>query len=77
MDSATRSQPEEIMKITLSNPPSKAGRMLVDLANERGGEDNITLIVLKITVDSSALSAPGRSVNKTERKQEIHEPVVG
>jgi protein phosphatase len=68
--------PEEIMKITSSNPPSKAGGMLVDLANERGGEDNITLIVLKITSDSSTLSVPGRSVNTAERKQEIHEPVV-
>jgi len=68
--------PEEIMKTTCSNPPSKAGRILVDLANERGGEDNITLIVLKITGDSSALSVPGRSVNKAEIKQEILEPVA-
>ncbi|MDP3283793.1 MAG: protein phosphatase 2C domain-containing protein, partial [Desulfobacterales bacterium] len=67
--------PEEIMKIAGSNPPPKAGRMLVDLANERGGEDNITLIVLKITGDSSAIQAPGGSVKKAEKKQEILEPV--
>jgi hypothetical protein len=68
--------PEEIMNITLSNPPSKAGRMLVNLANERGGEDNITLIVMKITGDSSTLSVPGRSVINAGRKQEILEPVA-
>jgi len=71
-----KATPEEIMKITLSNSPSEAGRMLVDLANERGGEDNITLIVLKITGDSSTIQTPDRSVNKAERKQEIHEPVA-
>jgi len=68
--------PEEIMKITGSNPPSKAGGMLVDLANERGGEDNITLIILKITGDSGTIQTPDKSVNKAEIKQEIHEPVA-
>ncbi|RPH51394.1 MAG: hypothetical protein EHM85_06975 [Desulfobacteraceae bacterium] len=68
-------KPEEIMEITRGNPPSKAGSMLVDLANERGGEDNITLIVLLFTGDSGILSVPGRSVYKAERKQEITEPV--
>ena len=68
--------PEEIMKITLRNPPSKAGMMLVDLANERGGEDNITLIVLKINGDSDTLQASGRSINGSGIMQEIHEPVV-
>lgn len=67
---------EEIMKITGSNTPSKAGRMLVDLANERGGEDNITLIVLKITDASQTLSAQDSSLKKADKKQEVLEPVV-
>ena len=28
--------------------PRKHARLLVDLANERGGEDNVTVIVLKV-----------------------------
>jgi hypothetical protein len=69
-------KPEEIMEIARSNPPSKSGRMLVDLANERGGEDNITLIVLKLTGDSGNLQAPGRSASKAKIKQEMPEPVA-
>lgn len=39
---------QEICDIVLSKPPEDAGRQLVDLANERGGEDNITVIVINI-----------------------------
>lgn len=41
-------EPEEIMGVVVSKPPEAACRSLVDLANQRGGEDNITVIVLKI-----------------------------
>ncbi len=41
--------PEEILNIVKQyKHPQKACRTLVDLANERGGDDNITVIVLKI-----------------------------
>lgn len=40
--------PSEIFDITTSEKPATACRLLVDLANQRGGEDNITVIVLKI-----------------------------
>lgn len=41
--------PEEIMENVLKNKrPAKSCQQLVDMANERGGEDNITVIVLKI-----------------------------
>jgi len=39
--------PEEICGIVGNNNPEAACRLLVDLANERGGDDNITVIVLK------------------------------
>ena len=39
--------PEEICDIVGNNNPEAACRLLVDLANERGGDDNITVIVLK------------------------------
>ncbi len=40
--------PEEILDVVNNEEPDKACRLLVDLANERGGEDNITVIVLNI-----------------------------
>ncbi|MBT4364376.1 MAG: serine/threonine-protein phosphatase [Desulfobacterales bacterium] len=40
--------PEEILNIVNKENPDKAVRSLVYLANERGGEDNITVIVIKI-----------------------------
>ena len=39
---------EEILDVTNNKNPEKACKILVDLANERGGDDNITVIVLKI-----------------------------
>jgi protein phosphatase len=65
-------KPEEITDIVKSNPPSEAGRFLVDLANERGGDDNITIIILKILEVPGSQKVTGNSNagNGTE-----HEPV--
>lgn len=40
--------PEEILTVAAHERPDKACRSLVDLANERGGEDNITAIVIRV-----------------------------
>lgn len=40
--------PAEVLELVKDRSPEKSCRALVDLANERGGEDNITVIVLKI-----------------------------
>ncbi len=40
--------PEEIQDIAINHQPDAACRIFVDLANDRGGDDNITVIVLKI-----------------------------
>ncbi len=48
-------KPEELIDIIQNNSPSKACRILINLANERGGDDNITLIVLKIRKDAQHL----------------------
>lgn len=50
--------------------------MLVDLANERGGEDNITIIVLGINAGSAALKTPVKSAEGAGTKREIAEPVT-
>jgi serine/threonine protein phosphatase PrpC len=39
---------DEIAKIIGDRPPDEASEMLVQLANDRGGEDNISVIVLQV-----------------------------
>jgi protein phosphatase len=43
-----KASPEEIQQLVDGNGSDAACRRLVDLANDRGGEDNITAIVLKV-----------------------------
>ena len=43
-----KATPEEILELVYNRRSDQACQGLVDLANERGGEDNITAIVLKI-----------------------------
>ncbi|MBW2428869.1 MAG: serine/threonine-protein phosphatase [Deltaproteobacteria bacterium] len=43
-----KASPEEIMKLVKHNGSQTACQRLVELANDRGGDDNITAIVLKI-----------------------------
>ncbi len=43
-----KASPEEIMRMVDNSNSSKACQELVDLANERGGDDNITAIILKV-----------------------------
>ncbi|MFH2047620.1 MAG: protein phosphatase 2C domain-containing protein [Pseudomonadota bacterium] len=64
-------KPEEIMDIMKNNSALKASRMLVDLANERGGDDNITLIALNITDDLQAQTKPGFTTTHTNKNDEI------
>ncbi len=43
-----KASPEEIMRMVNNRNSSKACQELVDLANDRGGDDNITAIILKV-----------------------------
>jgi protein phosphatase len=43
-----KASPEEILELVYNQRSDKACQKLVDLANARGGEDNITAIVLRI-----------------------------
>lgn len=38
----------ELNEITLSSTPDKACRQMVDLANNRGGTDNITVVIVRV-----------------------------
>jgi len=46
----------EIKKIVLSNSPQQACRKLIDLANKRGGADNVTIQVIRIESGEKARS---------------------
>ena len=46
--------PEEIYSVVASEPPDLAGHTLVGMANDRGGDDNITIIIARLTTDSEA-----------------------
>ena len=46
---STKVPPLEIMSIAASRPPDQACRELVELANARGGDDNISAVVLRVT----------------------------
>jgi protein phosphatase len=39
---------DEILEVVRTHPPERACRTLIDLANQRGGTDNITVVVLKV-----------------------------
>jgi PPM family protein phosphatase len=49
---------EEILEIFEQNPLDEAGQMLVDLANARGGHDNITLISVQMPQKVTAGGIP-------------------
>jgi protein phosphatase len=46
---STKVAPWEILSIAKSRAPEDACRSLVDLANERGGEDNVSTVVVRVT----------------------------
>jgi protein phosphatase len=40
--------PDEILLVVKGETPDQACRRLIDMAKERGGEDNITVIVVRV-----------------------------
>lgn len=66
----------EIGKIVACMPPEEAVRSLVDLANLRGGPDNITVIVVRVTGDPE--SSGGESAEAEARPaRPVHPAVLG
>jgi protein phosphatase len=51
-------EPAEILRIVGSAPPSQSAGQLVDLANARGGYDNITVLVAKVKESAGAVREP-------------------
>ncbi len=65
---------EEIGKILTAIPPKEAVRFLVDLANLRGGPDNITVVVVRINGPQAAEKTGGTSENVEVTKNGQHAP---
>ncbi|MBL8162019.1 MAG: Stp1/IreP family PP2C-type Ser/Thr phosphatase [Anaerolineae bacterium] len=54
-------KPSEIARLALSDPnPDVASQKLIDLANERGGEDNVSVIV--VSVEATRPAPPAQQV---------------
>jgi PPM family protein phosphatase len=53
-------EPAEILQIAGSHPPPQAAGQLVDLANARGGHDNITAMVMRMKASASPRDAGDR-----------------
>ena len=47
-------EPEDILGIAGTQPPAQAVGRLVDLANARGGHDNITVVIVRVREGASA-----------------------
>ncbi len=55
---------DEMLDIVMSNSPEEACRLFVGLANGRGGEDNITVIVLRLRKQDQRFSGLTRFFGK-------------
>ena len=64
--------PSEILDIAGSRPPAQAAGQLVDLANARGGHDNITAMIVRMK--GSAATSEAATLVKT-MPQTAHAPV--
>ncbi|MGB5847000.1 MAG: Stp1/IreP family PP2C-type Ser/Thr phosphatase [Ignavibacteriaceae bacterium] len=53
---------EEIFELSENNPPQQAAQKLVDLANERGGTDNITVQIAAIGVEENIVKQSNSNI---------------
>lgn len=59
-------RPQEIARIVLNNPdPGMACDRLIQLTNERGGEDNVSVIVIRLEAETDAGNLPKRDTAST------------
>jgi serine/threonine protein phosphatase PrpC len=56
---------DELRRIVSWHPPRKAAARLIDLGNERGGEDNLTVIVAQFDGVGLEQASPAESISDT------------
>ena len=70
-----RVEDAELGPILAALPPEEAARVLVDLANLRGGPDNCTVLIAKVVkpeMTTAASTAPPITVGAARRKKAVH-----
>lgn len=68
-DGLARVKKEEIKNIVTSEIPSNACKKLIQLANDRGGHDNITVLIIKICEDGNKSGYSGKRKEKSFSKK--------
>jgi serine/threonine protein phosphatase PrpC/tetratricopeptide (TPR) repeat protein len=76
-DGLGKVSPDEILNIVPRNSPGKSCETLIGLANERGGKDNITVLIIKVDkspdkIDSGHVVIP----SKTKKKKNSILPII-
>ncbi len=66
-----KASPEEILRVVVRTNSDRACQELVDLANERGGDDNVTTIVLKVKNVKNAHGGFGAVLTNLLRKMKL------
>ena len=64
----------EIGSILANMPPKEAAKVMVDLANLRGGPDNITVVIVKITHPQLATTQAGAAAVSLSKSQSTGAP---
>jgi len=66
---STKVTPQEISAMTAAQPPADSCRALVQLANDRGGDDNISAVVVRVTgVRRAHGSAIGKWLDRIKQR---------
>ena len=68
-DGLARVKKEEIKDIVTSEIPTNACKKLIQLANDRGGHDNITVLIIKICEDGNKSGYSGKGKEKSFSKK--------
>lgn len=70
-DGLAKVNPEEILEIVSSNSAAEASEKLVKIANERGGNDNVTVLVIKINSKQKSKSQTPVFAERRRNKSKI------
>jgi len=63
-----KASPDEILHLVGKNSSGRACRALIDLANQRGGDDNITTIVVKFKSSPNSTGSLSGFISRTLKK---------
>jgi len=59
-------RPKEIAELAMIDDPNESSQKLIHLANERGGQDNISVIVVKVEADAACNQLKEEQIVDTE-----------